>query len=408
MGKIQEIARDPRRGAIEAFLGELGPLRSQSPHSHSLERWLEDTVAWTSASAHVKALDKQLLLRQKQESAFTGRCGGNAPKRRLRTATGRIYSRILQSFVFGSQEGRQMETGHRPLQSEQVCRLPDFQNGNSGIDKSKSQEGRVGHLDRPHRRLLPYPSVQVTEKVLPDPGERDSVPVHCDALRAQHCSKDLHRSSEGVKETGFDTRLQTEPVSRRLDQSLFDLSERSGINSEFVAPSDTARTSTKLKEVTTDTGPGLRPLRVPVQPSIGVGIPNPPGSGEDSESHSDFSELVFAFGSPLAVSRGPSLLCNEDIARQPVENKRDSVASQEMLEVLDPRIFGDPDSSTTLSSSSDEVVHGTHKYVERLTSASTFTPGTGVYRFQHKGLGGGIVSTTKLRECGLWRSPPFT
>ena len=94
--------------------------------------------------------------------------------------------------VFG-----RLETRYRPLAPERVRSSNTFQDGNTQLSPSCSQERRLPRLDRPQGRLLPDPSSPLLQEAPPFRFKRYGLPVQTPVFRVIDHPASVHKSFRG-------------------------------------------------------------------------------------------------------------------------------------------------------------------------------------------------------------------
>ena len=360
----------------------------------------------TGTSLIIRAFDKQCLSRQRKEQRVTRPCSSTSVKRRYRTCTGRLYSRVLQQAISSAQKREPVETCHRLVQPKSLYSLPKFQDGDGRVDKGFSEVRRMDQFYRPLRCVLPHSLSKGSEEVLSVSGKREGLPVSSHAVRTGLGSTSFHRIGEGTEAIGSDSQFPSESVSGRLDKSL--PVRHRGVQVCLGTPKihGETRVPAKLREVGVNTVSMFRLSGIPFRPREGFGVPNFDKGGEDPVTDGAVSQSGISISQDLAIPDRSVSLSNEGSSRQSPVAKEPPVGSKSQVEILHKELFGHSSSDSSRGEENFEVVPGSAEFVVRLAASPSNSRGPCLHGRERSGLGRTLPPSTSSRGMDTARAEP--
>ena len=204
------------------------------------------------------SLHNQRILRSKQTKCLVDCYSRLNSQRRNRHSAKTRQPRILQPSVPGPKTRKPMEASNRSKLPQQISGHIKVQDGNPRVHTSFPQKERVGHLDRPHRRLPSHPHSSSLTKVPPVPPQRRLLTVHQPSVRPSYSPLDLHQCSEGGQTFGLATGNTHSPIPGRLAGSRPLQGGVPQTNPKVVEPNPGFGFYSELQEVRTGTFPEVR------------------------------------------------------------------------------------------------------------------------------------------------------
>ena len=191
-------------------------------------------------------------------------------QRRNRHSAKTRQPRILQPSVPGPKTRKPLEASNRSKLPQQISGHIKVQDGNPRVHTSFPQKERVGHLDRPHRRLPSHPHSSSLTKVPPVPPQRRLLPVHQPSVQPSYSPLDLHQCSEGGQTFGLATGNTHSPIPGRLAGSRPLQGGVPQTNPKVVEPNPGFGFYSELQEVRTGTFPEVRFSGLPLFARFGA------------------------------------------------------------------------------------------------------------------------------------------
>lgn len=364
-GSIKQTSR----GSIKSVLARLEGSWGASIHRRHVAKWVECQVGSLRAASGEHSPSGELLHRPNKATGITGSCPGVAGKGRNRTSKGSIVSGVLQPVVRSTEKGKSLASGVGSVQSESICEMRSFQDGDPGGHTSLTPVRRMGNLHRLDRRLFPRADCKDTEEVLSIRSGRNNLPVSGNALWSFSSAESVYGAGEGVETAGFTPGISFEPISRRLDrpESLQDF--QCTVNSGSVALDYSDGVSAKLPEIVSSADTSVRLFGVSVRPSEGVSFSNPRTGREDRGFNCPISSGSFTNSSCLSIPDRNAILGHEADSIRTTPFESDSMAYETKLELQE--LFGSPNRSSPKSDQDAEVVPGSAQFVARYAAASS-------------------------------------
>ena len=176
---------------------------------------LQNSTQIIENSAHFEQISQQ-----KQRWRSTRSSSGHACKKGDNSCQETLYSGILQQTVSGTQTPEKVETSDRFKYVEHPLTCSNFQNGNSRIYQKVDSKRGVGHLDRPHRRLLSRSNTSTISKISEISDQKRGFPISGSPFWCRDSSPRVYSYCERGKTHSSSQEPQNPSISRRLASSV--------------------------------------------------------------------------------------------------------------------------------------------------------------------------------------------
>ena len=170
----------------------------RSPQYH--QGRLQDPVP-VQASASLHSNVHQSSGGPTQGRPDSGRSSQFTPETGYRESQQHPFSRILQSYLPGTKEEREVEVHYRPQPTQPVGPDSPLQDGNGGIFTECGSTKRFRRLHRSSGRILAYSSTQVFSQVPEVRPGRNRLSVLLSSIRPQQQSTDIHHGTRRCDDT---------------------------------------------------------------------------------------------------------------------------------------------------------------------------------------------------------------
>ena len=131
----------------------MGKKSCTSPSSKFTTTWLSPRLQ-NSTKIVKNSTPFERISQQNKDGALHEAVQAMLTKKAITRVKKTHYSGILQQTVSGTQTHEKVTTSDRFKYVEHPFTYSNFQNGNSRIYQDVDSKRGVGHLDRPHRRLI--------------------------------------------------------------------------------------------------------------------------------------------------------------------------------------------------------------------------------------------------------------
>ena len=217
---------------------------------------------------------KQSVFRPSEKQCPTPIRTGHVGEEGHRASNQQLFRGLLLKTVSGTQEDRGMASSHRFVGTQQICRVPDIQDGHARARESQPSTWNVGNIHRLEGCLLPHSHPPQTQEVpsLPGPGEGFS--VFGAPLWFEHGSASVHQSGGTTEENGNKDGHLAPPVYRRLAEQGT-VRGRCGSQDSTTATTDRrVGLDSESRQIRPHTDTGIRVPVLQIRSSQGFGISN--------------------------------------------------------------------------------------------------------------------------------------
>ena len=158
--------------------------------------------------------------------------------------------------------------------SEQIESFPqggEIQNGDTGNHQDLPPDGRVGHLNRLQRRLLPHTNTRTIQEIPEISCPGSDLPVQGSAFRFSYSTFGVHSSSKRGETDGLTQGYKDPPVPRRLVGEVHIPPDLSPTYQDFSPDMSGSRLAGKFREIRTGAKTSFRLRGLSVRPPVGSG-----------------------------------------------------------------------------------------------------------------------------------------
>ena len=393
----------PSRGQIKSVRFTVGEKKCSQVHYSDNIRRLQTTLQ-RKASPNTVSFREQWIRRSKQTKCLVECYSRLALQKGHRSSAYSKQSRFLQSTLPRAKTRQSLETSYRPQCLKQVLGSTQVQNGNTRVNSSFSQKGRMDYINRLNGCIPTHTYPSSISQIPQIPLKRNNLPVQKSTIRPSNGSFSVYKCSERSKTHGPTTTHSHPPVSGRLVNKSTYQREVPLTNPAPTSVGTGTGTTSKCEEVRTVSQPKIRLPRIPLFTRFG-----------SCEAHSRQMDKTSGCVPPplkevchqckdsyvhhwLISSNGEDSKAGQD------SYETFSVASQSSLEISNASELSSP-----LGSENDTtrgVVVGPQKRATRRISPPKGTRSTHIYRRLKRRLGRSLRSTIYKRGLVSQRKRP--
>ena len=187
------------------------------------------------------------------------------------TSTEPGVPRVLQPTIFSSKTKQQVETYSGSEQIESFPQGGEIQNGDTGNHQDLPPDGRVGHLNRLQRRLLPHTNTRTIQEIPEISCPGSDLPVQGSALWFGYSTLGVHSSGKRGETDGLTQGYKDPPVPRRLVGEGHIPPDLSQTYQDFSPDMSGSRLAGKLREIRTGAKTSFQLRGLSVRPPVGSG-----------------------------------------------------------------------------------------------------------------------------------------
>ena len=297
-----------------------------------------------------------------------------------------LYSRLFLVKKAASK----METSHRLKQAKSIPEDRKIQDGDPRINKNILEYRGMGDINRPTRRLPPYPNSPKIPKIPAVCTQVSDISVHLSSIRASPSSSSIHHDSKRGKIHGLITGHKDTPISGRLaDQG----SISGGVISQHKSggrPNRISRLDDKSGQIGVDSNSSILVCEIRIPSKLS---PCKAHSGEVAKNtgiNPQDNQPVCPDCKTFDVSHWVASINRKNGPRRPPSHETFSVASQGELDISS--VIGQAPSLVRLHNSSSGLVAESTKCSQRCRSPPPRTQRSSVYRRLKRRLGRSLKS----------------
>ena len=282
------------RDQTSKFLANLARPGCRSKSGSDPKRGLHSSLS-DPTKTHKVPHSHKLLCQSSQEqlpvrgitSAYRQKCSG--------TSTKPGVPRVLQPALFSSKTKQQVETYPGSEQIESFPQGGEIQNGDTGNHQDLPSDGRVGHLNRLQRRLLPHTNTRTIQEIPEISCPGSDLPVQGSAFRFGYSTLGVHGSSKRGETDGLTQGYKNPPVPRRLVGESHIPPGLSPTYQDFSPDMSGSRLTGKFREIRTGAKTSFRLRGLSVRPPVGSSathtrtLAKPPTKNTGTVSPTDLS-----------------------------------------------------------------------------------------------------------------------
>ena len=380
---VPHVVENPPVGAAKVLAGLALPGCKHKSSFHSSGR-VQPTLQRETSSDKVTG-NYQWIRKSGQKQAHKGLLTGTPSETGGRKGDNSILPGLLQPLVSSTKAQQQMEAHPRFKSTELLPSNLIFQDGDTRDHPTLPSKKGVGDVSGFQRRLLPYPNrTKVAEipQILPP---QSSLSVHSSPLWPLNGSVGVHKGGQRSQVNGTGSGYQDPPVPRRL---VAESPLPGNVPTSYpdpLGPMPQVRVGSQYDQVGVGASAGIQLCRLPFRPLSRAGQTDPGEVDSSVPKDQRPPQSTGVFGQTVHVPYRATNSHREAGSSRTAPHAPYPVASEEALAY--PGIIREDYSSTTVPSSTPEVVVERRQCPKRSTFTPITTRSSTVYRRLKRRLG---------------------
>ena len=327
----------------------------------------------------------QWIRKSGQKQAHKGLLTGTPSETGGRKGDNSVLPGLLQPLISSTKTQQQMEAHPISKSAELLPSNLIFQDGDTRDHPTLPSKRGMGDISGFQRHLFPYPNRTKVAEIPQIFSPQSSLSVHSSPLWPLNGSVGVHKGGQRSQVNGTGSGYQDPPVPRRL---VAESPVPGNVPTSYpdpLGPMPQVRVGSESNQVGVGASAGIQLCRLPFRPLSGAGQTDPGEVDGSVPKDQRPPQSTGVFGQTVHVPYRATNSHRETGSSRKAPHAPYPVASEEALAC--PGIFREDYSSSSVPSSTPEVVVGPKQCPKRSTSTPVATRSSTVYRRLKQRLG---------------------